>query len=511
MGLPWYRVHTVVLNDPGRLISVHLMHTALVAGWAGSMALYELAIFDPSDPVLNPMWRQGMFVLPFMSRLGVVGSWGGWNVIGDPNYDPGFWSFEGVAAAHIVLSGLLFLAAVWHWVFWDLELFQDPRTGEPALDLPKMFGIHLFLSGLLCFGFGAFHQTGLFGPGMWVSDAYGLTGHMQPVAPEWGPAGFDPFNPGGIVAHHIAAGVVGIIAGLFHLTVRPPERLYKALKMGNIETVLSSSIAAVFFAAFVVAGTMWYGNAATPVELFGPTRYQWDQGYFQQEIDRRVQASLNNGESLSEAWSKIPEKLAFYDYVGNSPAKGGLFRTGAMVNGDGIAQSWQGHAVFTDAEGRELNVRRLPNFFETFPVVLADKDGVIRADIPFRRAESKYSFEQTGVTVSIYGGDLDGKTFTDPAIVKRFARGAQGGEIFKFDRETLNSDGVFRTSPRGWFTFGHAVFALLFFFGHIWHGSRTIYRDVFAGVEADMEEQVEWGLFQKVGDKSTRTPGKEIA
>ena len=69
MALPWYRVHTVVLNDPGRLISVHLMHTALVAGWAGSMALYELAVFDPSDPVLNPMWRQGMFVMPFMTRL----------------------------------------------------------------------------------------------------------------------------------------------------------------------------------------------------------------------------------------------------------------------------------------------------------------------------------------------------------------------------------------------------------------------------------------------------------
>ena len=39
MGLPWYRVHTVVLNDPGRLIAVHIMHTALVAGWTGSMAL----------------------------------------------------------------------------------------------------------------------------------------------------------------------------------------------------------------------------------------------------------------------------------------------------------------------------------------------------------------------------------------------------------------------------------------------------------------------------------------
>lgn len=504
MGLPWYRVHTVVLNDPGRLISVHLMHTALVAGWAGSMALYELAIFDPSDPVLNPMWRQGMFVLPFMARLGVTGSWGGWSVTGETGVDPGFWSFEGVAAAHIVLSGLLFLAAVWHWVFWDLELFVDPRTGESALDLPKMFGIHLFLSGLLCFGFGAFHQTGLWGPGMWVSDAYGLTGHVQPVAPEWGPAGFNPFNPGGVVAHHIAAGIVGIIAGLFHLTVRPPERLYKALRMGNIETVLSSSIAAVFFAAFVVAGTMWYGNATTPIELFGPTRYQWDKGYFQEEIERRVEASIANGATIAEAYQAIPEKLAFYDYVGNSPAKGGLFRTGAMDSGDGIAKSWLGHPVFKDGEGRVLSVRRIPNFFETFPVVLTDSEGIVRADIPFRRAESKLSIEQSGVTVSFYGGALDGQVFSDPADVKKFARKAQLGEAFEFDTETLKSDGVFRTSPRGWFTFGHAVFALLFFFGHIWHGSRTIYRDVFAGVDPDLEEQVEFGLFQKLGDLSTR-------
>jgi len=281
--------------------------------------------------------------------------------------------------------------------------------------------------------------------------------------------------------------------------------LYKALRMGNIETVLSSSIAAVFFAAFVVAGTMWYGNASTPIELFGPTRYQWDDGYFGQEIQRRVQADVSEGASLEEAWSAIPEKLAFYDYIGNNPAKGGLFRTGPMDKGDGIAQSWLGHPVFKDSEGRELTVRRLPNFFETFPVILTDKDGVVRADIPFRRAESKYSFEQTGVTASFYGGNLNGKTIDDPSEVKKYARKAQLGEVFEFDRETLNSDGVFRTSPRGWFTYGHAVFALLFFFGHIWHGARTLYRDVFAGVDPDLsEEQVEWGFYQKVGDRSTR-------
>lgn len=312
------------------------MHTSLVSGWAGSMALYELVVFDPSDLVLNPMWRQGMFVLPFMTRLGVTNSWGAWSITGETSTSPGVWSYEGVATAHIILSGLLFLAAIWHWVYWDLELFLDSNTGDRTLDLPKIFGIHLFLSGLLCFAFGAFHVTGLFGPGIWVSDPYGISGQVQAIVPAWGPEGFDPYNPGGIASHHIAAGIFGIIAGLFHLTVRPPQRLYNALRMGNIETVLSSSIAAVFWAAFIVSGTMWYGSAATPIELFGPTRYQWDKGYFQEEIQKRVQTSLLSGASLSEAWNKIPEKLAFYDYIGNNPAKGGLFRSGALNKGDGI-------------------------------------------------------------------------------------------------------------------------------------------------------------------------------
>ncbi|KAK6770713.1 hypothetical protein RDI58_032039 [Solanum bulbocastanum] len=65
-----------------------------------------------------------------------------------------------------------------------------------------------------------------------------------------------------------------------------------------------------------------------------------------------------------------------------------------MDNGDGIAVGWLGHPIFRDKEGRELFVRRMPTFFETFPVVLVDGDGIVRADVPFRRAESKYSVEQ---------------------------------------------------------------------------------------------------------------------
>ncbi|MBA0557277.1 hypothetical protein Golob_014355, partial [Gossypium lobatum] len=39
---------------------------------------------------------------------------------------------------------------------------------------------------------------------------------------------------------------------------------------------------------------------------------------------------------------------------------------------------------------------------------------------------------------------------------------AQLGEIFELDRATLKSNDVFRSSPRGSFTFGHVSFALLF-------------------------------------------------
>ncbi|KAK1403481.1 hypothetical protein POM88_003086 [Heracleum sosnowskyi] len=89
--------------------------------------------------------------------------------------------------------------------------FRTYRYYEPCKalwlqhDLVKIFGIHLFLAGLACFGFGAFHVTGLYGPGIWVSDPYGLTGKVQSVNPAWGVEGFDPFVPGGIASHHIAA------------------------------------------------------------------------------------------------------------------------------------------------------------------------------------------------------------------------------------------------------------------------------------------------------------------
>lgn len=56
MGLFWYCVYIVVLNDLGWLIFVYLMYIVLVVGWVGLMVFYELVVFDFSDLVLNLMW-----------------------------------------------------------------------------------------------------------------------------------------------------------------------------------------------------------------------------------------------------------------------------------------------------------------------------------------------------------------------------------------------------------------------------------------------------------------------
>ena len=143
-------------------------------------------------------------------------------------------------------------------------------------------------------------------------------------------------------------------------------------------------------------------------------------------------------------------------------------------------------------------------FFETFPVILIDQGGTVRADIPFRRAESRYSIEQTSVVLYFSGGILNGTEYSTPSLVKDYARKAQFGEIFTFERSTgYKGDGVFRTSPRGWYSFSHTAFALLFFFGHLWHASRAVWKDLWTGVTIITLHQVEYGRNEKLGDNTT--------
>ena len=57
-----------------------------------------------------------------------------------------------------------------------------------------------------------------------------------------------------------------------------------------------------------------------------------------------------------------------------------------MDNGDEIVVGWLEHPIFRNEDGCELFVRRIPTFLETFLIILVDGDGIVKANIPFRRA-----------------------------------------------------------------------------------------------------------------------------
>ena len=155
-------------------------------------------------------------------------------------------------------------------------------SNKRAIDSPKLFGIHLTLAGLLCLSFGSFH-TATF-PGIWISDVFSVTGGVQPVEPDWSVRGFDAYSPGGIVAHHLAAGLLGVFAGIFHLSCRPSFALYILLRMGNIETVLASSIGTevvpslaprrLHYVSLTGFGTLLPGPAAYHPYTYGRRRCQ---------------------------------------------------------------------------------------------------------------------------------------------------------------------------------------------------------------------------------------------
>ena len=141
---------------------------------------------------------------------------------------------------------------------------------------------------------------------------------------------------------------------------------------------------------------MWYSSVVTGLELNGPNRYHWDNSLFAQDIEGRVLSSYVV--FVNKAWEQVPDKLVLYDYIGSNPSKGGLFRSGPILKGDGLGQNGLVHPSF-EIGTLSLAIRRMGAFFETFPLILIDQGGGLRADIPFRRAESLNSIEQTIVVL----------------------------------------------------------------------------------------------------------------
>ena len=148
-----------------------------------------------------------------------------------------------------------------------------------------------------------------------------------------------------------------------------------------------------------------------------------------------IESQVASVHPSSFRWNSIADRVILYDYIGCNPSKGVLFRSGLLIKGHGVVVNWIGHRSFSMGT-LSLAVRRMGAFFETFPVILIDQSETVRADISFRRGSSTYGVEQVSVSLRIYGGSLNGLSYSSGSLVKDYARKASFGEIFTFNKKT---------------------------------------------------------------------------
>ena len=65
-GFAWWSGNARFIKLSGKFLAAHLVHTALIIFWSGSMALFELSHFAPE----KPLYQQGFIVLPHLATLG---------------------------------------------------------------------------------------------------------------------------------------------------------------------------------------------------------------------------------------------------------------------------------------------------------------------------------------------------------------------------------------------------------------------------------------------------------
>lgn len=222
------------------------------------------------------------------------------------------WTYDTAILIHILLAGLLILTCQWHWAYSELDLFIATESGSLALDLVRIFGIHLTLASPLCFGYGLIHLAGD-STGLWTSDAYGLVGVIRPTKPMHSMLDLATPSFASIPANHLAAGYIGTVVGIWHISTRPLNSIHSLLGLGNLESVLASSIAAIPFVSFLVSASVWYSSITAPTELLGPSRYQWDNAYCSYEITSRLKQV--KARVVVTLWDQVPDKLVLYDYM----------------------------------------------------------------------------------------------------------------------------------------------------------------------------------------------------
>ncbi len=267
-AIPWRAGNARLENLSGKLLGAHVAHAGLIVLWAGAITLFELAVFDPAQP----MYEQGLIVLPNLARLGIGVGEGGQIVDTYPYFV--------IGALHLISSAFLGLGGLFHALKGPEVLAEKSFFGYRWDDANKMttiLGIHLLLlgTGALLVVAKAMFFGGLYDPaiGQVRSIVTPNFNFVTPIAYLLGAKGdfwlasVDRLED--VVGGHFYIGILCIIGGIWHISSQPFGWV-KRIFVWSGEAYLSYSIGALSLMAFVATLFVSVNTLVFPPEFFGP-------------------------------------------------------------------------------------------------------------------------------------------------------------------------------------------------------------------------------------------------
>lgn len=276
----WLAGNARFVNLSGKLLGAHVAHAGLIVLWAGAMTLFEISHYNP----VEPMYEQGLILLPHLASLGIGVGDGGQIVDTAPYF--------AIGVLHLISSAVLGAGGLYHALLGPDILSKDKTFsgffGYDWEDKDKMttiIGIHLLL-----LGFGAWLLVakamfwgGLYDPaassvrivtaptlslGHIFSYLFGIRGSQGMAAVN---------NLEDVVGGHIWIGFFCVVGGFWHIVTKPFGWARRALFWSG-EAYLSYSLGALAYMGFFAAYFITVNDTVYPEAFYGPVGFSLEGG-----------------------------------------------------------------------------------------------------------------------------------------------------------------------------------------------------------------------------------------
>jgi photosystem II CP43 chlorophyll apoprotein len=266
----WWAGNLRFVNLSGKLLGAHVAHAGLIVLWAGAMTLFELSRFNPAQP----MYEQGLILLPHLATLGLG--------VGAGGQITDIYPYFVIGVVHLISSAVLGAGGVYHAVLGPANLDEKGfgYRWEDGNKMTTILGIHLVLLGMGALLLVAKAiSSGLYDQAIEnvrlithpTLNPLTIFGYLVGITPDgWTLKGMAAVNNlEDVVGGHIYVGTACILGGIWHIRTAP-KAWTKPLFVWSGEAYLAYSQAALAYMGFFVAYFISVNDTVYPSSFYGP-------------------------------------------------------------------------------------------------------------------------------------------------------------------------------------------------------------------------------------------------